>query len=266
MEKRRVAIKKPRALHNLKTGKLHVIRPDATRKAKMCAAAGRIGTGIASLDRLMGGGFKRGSVNLVGGGPGSGKSILCMQFLVEGIINHNENAIYISFEQDVQTILDDFKCFDWDIENLVKERKLVILYYTPQQVEKVLESGGGIVQDTIESIHAKRLVIDSLTAFTLLHENNIERQYAVLRLFDNARKWGVTALMTSQQEQDPQSHPTTALEFETDAVVLLYNVRKGANRQRGIEIFKMRGSAHSTLTYPFDITDRGVSVKSRPMR
>ncbi len=221
----------------------------------------------------MDGGFRSGTINLIGGGAGSGKSIFCMQFLIEGIEKFGENGIYISFEEDQEKILDDFKPFGWDLEKKIKDKKLVILYYTPQQVEKVVEAGGGIVRDTIESINAKRLVVDSLTAFTLLHETELARRRAMLGLFDNARKWGVTALMTSQQEQDPTTHLSSVLEFETDAVILLYNIRSGSSRQRSIEIFKMRGSAHALSIFPLDINGHRMSVagkavklKSRPRR
>src|SRR3989338_1629657 len=107
----------------------------------------RVPTGIEGLDEVMEGGLRKGTVNLVGGGAGCGKSILSMQYLVGGIIQYNEPGMYISFEENPEKIIQDFRSFGWDLRNYVEEKKLVILYYTPEQVERFLESGGGIVRD-----------------------------------------------------------------------------------------------------------------------
>ena len=205
-------------------------------------------------------GFKPASVNLIGGGAGSGKSILCMQFLVDGIDNHNENGIYISFEESEEKIIEDFKRFGWNLEEKIRNKQLIIMYYTPEQVEKVLEAGGGLVRDAIESINAKRLVLDSLTAFTLLHDNELAKRKAVLKLFDAVHNWGVTALLTSEQEPDPEKHVSMIMEFETDGVILLYNVRKGDIRERSLEVFKMRGVHHAAKIFPMKIDDNGITI------
>ena len=220
----------------------------------------RVHTGIFGLDEVMQGGLKRNSVNIVGGGAGSGKSILCMQYLVEGINNYNENGVYISFEENSDKILSNFNQFGWDLENKIKSKKLIILYYTPEQVEKVLESGGGLVRDAIESINAKRLIMDSLTAFTLLQDTEIDKRKSVLKLFQEARKWGVTSLMTSEQEPDPDKHISNVIEFQTDGVILLYNTRKGDVRQRSLEIFKMRATQHAVKIFPMKIEEKGIVI------
>lgn len=236
------------------------MRSETSAKHEFHAAKDRAHIGIPGLDDVMEGGFRRNTVNLVGGGAGSGKSIFCMQFLVEGIRQHNENGVYISFEENEESILKDFSRFNWNLENLIREKKLVILYYSPEQVEKVLKTGGGTVRDVIESIGAKRLVLDSLTAYTLLHTTELEKRKAVLRIVEGIEKWGITALMTSEQEPDPDKHHSTVVEFEVDGVVLLYNVRKGDIRERSLEVFKMRGTQHSAKIYPMKINDDGIVV------
>ena len=220
----------------------------------------RVSTGIPGLNDVMEGGFRRNTVNLIGGGAGCGKSIFCMQFLVEGIERYNEAGVYISFEENESKILKDFEEFKWDLQKKIGEKKLIILYYTPEQVEKVLEAGGGTVRDVIESIDAKRLVIDSLTAFTLLFETEFKKRKAVLALFDAIQKWGCTALMTSEQEPDPDKHKSTIMEFETDGVILLYNIRKGDIRERSLEIFKMRATKHAQKIFPMKISNKGIVI------
>ncbi len=220
----------------------------------------RTPTGIPGLDEVMEGGVKKGSVNLIGGGAGCGKSIFCMQFLANGIECYNENGIYISFEENEEKVLEDFKRFNWKIEEKIRNKKLLLLFYTPEQVQNVVEAGGGAVRDIIESLNAKRVVIDSLTAFTLLHETELEKRKAVLRLVDAMRNWGCTAMVTSEQEPDPDRHQSTVMEFEVDGVILLYNVRKGDIRERSLEIFKMRGTKHSAKIFPMKIDDNGITI------
>ncbi|RMF54365.1 hypothetical protein D6745_05605 [Candidatus Woesearchaeota archaeon] len=220
----------------------------------------RVATGIPGLDRVMEGGFRINTSNLIVGGAGCGKSIFCMQFLVNGIDKYNENGIYISFEESEDKILKDFEKFPWHLKEKIKSKKLVILSYTPEQVAKVLSVGGGTIRDTIESIGAKRIVIDSLTAFTLLHENELTKRKELLKLFESIYKWNVTALLTAEHEPDPDRHESNVLEFEVDGVILLYNVRKGDIRERSLEVFKMRGTKHSAKIYPMKITDNGIII------
>lgn len=220
----------------------------------------RVGTGIPGLDSVMEGGFKPGSVTMVGGGAGSGKSIFSMQFLMDGIEKANESAVYITFEQTPEALFSDMQRFNFDLEDKVKKKKLIVLHYTPEQVEKVLQSGGGTVRDAIEEIGAKRVVIDSLTAFALLHETDSEQRRALLQLFEAVKKWGCTTLVISEKEPDPEKHLSDTMEFEADGVILIYNIRRGHERERSLEIFKMRGIHHSQRIYPLTITDKGIHI------
>ena len=220
----------------------------------------RVPTGIQGLDEVMDGGLRKGTVNLVGGGAGCGKSIFSMQFLVEGIQQFHEPGMYISFEENQEKIIQDFRSFGWDLKRFVEDKKLVILYYTPEQVERFLESGGGMVRDLIETLGVKRIVLDSLTAFTLLFVSELDKTKGILKLFDSVHSWGVTALMTAEQEPNPTAHRSTVIEFQVDGVILLYNVRKGDVRERSLEIFKMRATKHSAKIFPMQITDIGVTI------
>lgn len=220
----------------------------------------RVSTGIPGLDQVMEGGLLYGSVTLVGGGAGCGKSIFGMQFLIQGVEQYQEPGVYLSFEETPANIFRDFYRFSWNLEQKVKDRKLTILSYTPEQVAKVLESGGGTVRDAIESIGAKRLVLDSLTAFTLLHETELAKRKAVLKLAETLASWGITALLIAEQEPDPEHHLSTIAEFQTDGVILLYNIRKGDIRERSLEIFKMRGVKHAAKIFPMRIDERGITI------
>ena len=138
--------------------------------------------------------------------------------------------------------------------------KIIILYYSPDQIQKVLQTGGGVIRDILESANAKRLVIDSITAFTLLFEKDIEKRRAVLKLMESAGKWGVTTLVTSEHEPDIEKHRSNVVEFEVDGVILLYNTKKGDIRERSMEILKMRGTKHASKIFPMKIDESGIVI------
>ncbi|HLD19093.1 MAG TPA: ATPase domain-containing protein [Candidatus Nanoarchaeia archaeon] len=215
--------------------------------------------GIPLLDKITEGGFIRGSVNLIGGGPGSGKSIFCMQYLVRGIEN-GENGVFVSFEQSEEKIRQDMARFGWKLEEKIAQKKLAILYFTPEQIENILQSGSDVLKDMIEYVGAKRLVIDSLNAFALLHSDESDIRKAVIKLFDMVHKMEVTTLATLEQESDENRHQASVLEFETDSVILVYNRKSYKRRARSLEIYKMRGTKHAQRTFPMEITKKGIVV------
>lgn len=273
-------VKKPTA--HYKGHKVHTLRPHGTLKKikdgarkrkkkkiilkrkgkKKPSKEERVSTGIPGLDKVMDGGFRSRTVNLVAGGPGSGKTIFGIQFLVDGIERHDESGVYISFDQTEKELLSDMKVFNWGLRDKIKKKKLVILSYTPEQVENVLKAGGGTVRDIIQSIKAKRVVVDSLTAFTLLHEDALAQRKACLALFRAIKKWGCTALLISEQEEDPEAHSPLVEEFEVDGVLLIYNVRRGKTRQRALEVFKLRGAKHPVKIFPMTIDNKGIRIHS----
>jgi KaiC/GvpD/RAD55 family RecA-like ATPase len=222
----------------------------------------RAQTGIPGLDPIIQGGLRRNTTTLVGGGPGSGKSIFGMQFLINGIERFNEPGIYIVFENTKKTIFSIFEQFKWDLPKYEKEKKLGILLFTPEQMQKTIESGGGTLRDAVDSIHAKRIVIDSISEFLMLFRTEMAQRKAYRDLFTMLAKLKSTSVVVVEQETDPQKHNASILEYRADAVVLLYNERLGDIRQRGLEVFKMRGTKHAGRVFPMKIVDSGVVILS----
>ncbi|MEE9525530.1 MAG: ATPase domain-containing protein [Candidatus Woesearchaeota archaeon] len=217
-------------------------------------------TGIPGLDEVIEGGLKKDSVILVGGCSGSGKTILAMQFIVNGILKSNESGVYITFEESKEEVYEDMLRFGWDLAELEKQGKFAFIRYTPEQVGKVLKTGGGVIRDIVDQIKAKRIVIDSISAFTLLHEGELEKREACLDLFKILRKWKCTTLVVGQYYAAEKRHESTAVEFEVDGIIWLYNIKKEDIRVRAIEVFKMRGTKHSAKIFPFEITNKGITI------
>lgn len=222
----------------------------------------RVSTGIPSLDPLIQGGFKKNSINLVAGGAGSGKTIFAMQFIMEGI-KKKEPGIYITFEEKKKKFYEDMLGFGWDLKKYEKEEKFVFLEYTPEQVKKVLTEGGGIVESIIEQTKAKRIVIDSITSFTLLYEDELTKKEAALALFELIDKWDCTAVLTSEDEIPEEHVISAALEFEVDSIILLYHVKIRGIRKRALEVLKMRGTKIPEKTIDLEITDKGIKVNPK---
>ena len=222
----------------------------------------RITTDIQGFDALIQGGLKKNSVNLVAGSAGSGKTIFSIQFLINGILK-GEPGIYITFEERKNKTYADMLAFGWDLKKYEEYGKFVFLEYTPEQVKKVLVEGGGIVESIIEKIKAKRIVIDSITSFSLLYQDELTKKEAALSLFELINKWDCTAILTSQSEAREDETISAALEFEVDGIIVLYHVKKKGIRTRAIEILKMRGTKIPEKTFKIDITNKGIIVNPK---
>lgn len=220
----------------------------------------RISSGIPGFDKLIEKGLSEKSVNLIVGTSGSGKTIFTTQFLIEGI-KKGENALYITFEEKKEEFYRNMGEFGWDLEKYEKEGKFIFLEYNPEKVRDMLDEGGGTIESIILKSKIKRLVLDSVTAFALLFEDELKRREQALALFDIIRKWGCTSLLTLQEDPiDRKSGPSSSLEFEADGIILIYFVIDSSKRKRLLEILKMRGTNHSTEVHELKITTTGVVV------
>ena len=222
----------------------------------------RAQTGIIGLDPVIQGGFRRLSTTLVAGGPGSGKTIFAMQYLINGIQQFNETGVYITFDKTKEELFALFSNFGFDLEALEKEKKLSILRFTPEQVSKIIDAGGGSLRDSIDAIHASRIVIDSISDLLMLYNGDMAKRRACVDLFDMFVKLKTTTLVVAEQEVNPLKHVSNVLEYQVDGVILLYNERAGDVRQRALEIFKMRGTKHAGRIFPMRITDTGIIINS----
>jgi len=225
----------------------------------------RLTSGIPGFDKLVQGGFKEKSINLVIGGPGSGKTIFAVMFLIEGL-KKGEPGIYVTFEEKKEKLYEDMKSLGWDLEKYEKSGKFSYLEYTPEQVKKVLIEGGGTIDSIVTKMKVKRLVIDSVTSFALLYKEELAKKEAALALFEMIDKWGCTAVLTSQDTSLRGIELSTALEFEVDSITILYHKKVKGIRARGLEVLKMRGTKIPNVTYGLRIEKSGLAVSSEKMK
>ena len=123
-------------------------------------------TGIIGLDEITGGGVPRDRTTLLMGGPGSGKTIFSLQFLVHGALNCGEPGIFVAFEETSERIIANAESFGWDLVKLSK-KKIVFIDAKPQA--DMIQSGnfdlGGLLaalDAAVKATGAKRIVFDAL--------------------------------------------------------------------------------------------------------
>jgi circadian clock protein KaiC len=222
----------------------------------------RVKTGIPGLDPLMGGGFKYGSINLVEGGPGTGKTIFATQFLLEGL-KRGEPVAYITFEVIKEKFYENMKILGWDLQKYEDKGLFHFLAYTPEQIKKILLEGGGTIDTLVHQKKIKRIVIDSITSFALLYANELAKKEAALTLFNVINTWDCTALLTAQEEGDVAHGEvvSAALDFEVDGILVIYYMKKKGIRKRGVELLKMRGTKTPDKVFNMEISNKGISVK-----
>lgn len=220
-----------------------------------------IPTGIPGLDELIEGGFEKGAVILVAGDTGTGKSTFAMQYLYNGATKYNEPGIYLTFEERKDEIFRHMQRYGWDLQKLERQKKMVVLQYPPHDIDRFMLEGE-IIEDTIKDLGAKRLVIDSITSFALIFDSRYKRKLGIVKVLELLKKWGCTTLLTSEASptQQGEIRAKFSLGYLADGLIHLYNIRQGDQRQKALEIVKMRGISHSNLIVPFEFKQKGIEL------
>ncbi len=222
-------------------------------------------TGIEGLDEITEGGFPKGRPTLICGGPGCGKTLLGMQFLIKGITEYNEPGVFMSFEEPSRDLSLNVRSMGFDLEKLKADKKLVVDYVRVERAE--IEEAGeydleGLfirLSHAIDTVKATRVVLDTLEAlFSGLDNQGILRA-ELRRLFHWLKEKGVTAVITGERGEESLTRQGLE-EYVSDCVILLdHRVIEQVSTRR-LRIVKYRGTTHGTNEYPFLIDEDGISV------
>jgi KaiC/GvpD/RAD55 family RecA-like ATPase len=225
----------------------------------------RVRTGIEGVDELVNGGFPRGQTILVTGGAGTGKSTFAMQYIYRGAKVYDEPGIYVSLEETIPSIRKNSAAYGWDVEALEKDQRISLVEISPAvggQIRRIEPADVfSIVQDHWRKMGAKRIVIDPITVFGMQTDSPMQLRQDLIRFSSLLKQLETTILFVTEIPEDSQALSRYGVEeFISDGVVVLYYSRVGGLRVRGIEIRKMRGTAHKEGIFPIKIGDTGLAA------
>jgi circadian clock protein KaiC len=222
-------------------------------------------TGIQGLDEITGGGLPRGRPTLVCGGAGCGKTLLATEFLVRGAAQFGEAGVFMAFEETEAELKANVASLGFDLAGLVRRKKIAIDYVHIERSE-VQESGeydleGLFVRlnHAIDSIGAKRVVLDTLEALFASLPNEAILRAELRRLFRWLKDKGVTAVITAERGREQLTRHGLE-EYVSDCVILLDHRVNEQIATRHLRVVKYRGTLHGTNEFPFLIGDEGISV------
>jgi circadian clock protein KaiC len=225
-------------------------------------------TGIEGFDEITDGGLPRGRTTLIEGGPGSGKTIMALQSLVNGVRLENEPGIFVAFEESSERIMANAEKFGWDLAKLQKKK---LFFLNAQPAADLFQLGNFDLSGMLAALEAKareikaaRIVIDSIDVVLALLEDPIAERREVYRLHEWLLARGFTSLLTSKaggHEGSEAGRPQLGfMQFMVDcSVTLNHEVIEGIS-QRNLRVVKYRGSAFSENESPFLIGLRGLEV------
>ena len=222
-------------------------------------------TGIKGFDEITEGGIPRDRITLLCGGTGTGKTLLGVDFLINGASRYNEPGVFMSFEETEDELYKDVASLTFNLRALVAQKKILIDYVLLERKD-VQEEGEfnleGIfvrLELAIDAIKARRVVLDSIESlFAGVSDAGILR-LEIKRLFRWLKDKKVTALITGELPQGSSTRHGLE-EYISDCIILVDNRVREQIATRRMRVIKYRGSNHGANEYPFVIDKGGLSV------
>jgi KaiC/GvpD/RAD55 family RecA-like ATPase len=236
-------------------------------------------TGVQGLDELVSGGFPKGRIILVAGGPGAGKTILASQFLYSGITEYNENGVLISLDESKNHYYSEMLKFGWDFKKAEEENKFAFIDATrlsrvamlkekmlreetsslrgkQLSIDKMVEE----LQAKIQQLNAKRVVLDTLASLFYRFLDPIERRTAGVELIESLSDLGATMMVTTELGQIGLERKTLDEEFLVHGVIMMQTLYSGGSTTRALQVEKMRSTNINSNLVPYSIDKNGIEV------
>jgi circadian clock protein KaiC len=222
-------------------------------------------TGIQGLDEITGGGLPKGRPSLVCGGAGCGKTLLAMEFLVRGATQFHEPGVFMAFEETAKDLTQNVASLGFDLKDLIAHKKILLdfVYVERSEIEETgeydLEGLFIRLAQAIDSIGAKRVVLDTIETLFAGLPNPLILRAELRRLFRWLKDKGVTAIITAERGEGTLTRQGLE-EYVSDCVIVLDHRVSEQTSSRRLRVVKYRGSTHGTNEYPFLIDEDGISV------
>jgi circadian clock protein KaiC len=226
-------------------------------------------TGIKGLDSILLGGIPRTNVILVQGVTGSGKTLMGMEFIYRGITQFNEPGLIVVFETNPDKLIRDAAGFGWNLEQLQREKKLQIIFTSPQVFDQELRSPDSLLMETASEMGAQRIFVDGVGLLTP-HPGGINFVRSGFRelfqqLIESLNRENLTAMFSLEAGSTADSIATVEMaDFLADTVIELGRNRRGRHVRRSLEVIKSRGQDYETGEHTLQIVGgRGLEVFRR---
>ena len=216
----------------------------------------RLSTGISALDNISEGGFLQNTINMVEGDAGTGKTTFCMHFLFAGL-EAGEKCVFITIDETKKSLYRNMGRFGFDLKKYEENGQLLFLELNPQKMRDSIEKGLLGIEDKLGDKESKRLLIDNVTALSLLYDTEVLQRSAVHSLFQKIKLWGLTSLVISEASTENSQF---GLKYLVDGWIKLNHKKLGQERLRSLELLKMRGTIHETTEMVYRIEPTGISL------
>lgn len=221
----------------------------------------RVPTGIKGLDEMLAGGFIPGSMVLVRGAPGTGKTSLALQYLIHGATKQNEPGLLISFEEFPSSLYRDAEGLDWNLKELEASGQLHLMFTSPEVFLASLESPDSRLNRLIHESNIRRLVLDSVSHFDRLTDDAIELRHLYTSVANGLRREGITAVLLGEEGRAMYQRAFKGgISFIVDTIIMLRYVEIESAMQRAIMVLKMRGSQHAKEIRRYEVKSGGLEV------
>ncbi|MCD6469220.1 AAA family ATPase [Candidatus Bathyarchaeota archaeon] len=214
----------------------------------------RVPTGIARLDEMLGGGLPKGSTTLVAGGPGTGKTILAAQFIYSGATKYGEKGVYVIFGESAETFKNNMLSLGWDFGKLQEKRQVEILDLISLREPESVETTFDEIVETARVLGAKRLVIDSITALTVVFKDVAEIRTLISVLQKVLRGLNCTTILITEIPWGSNRLGMGIEEFVSDGIIVLEMVSRRNQLKRRLMVLKMRATELNLKYYQYEIS------------
>ena len=222
-------------------------------------------TGINGLDEITEGGVPKGRPTLICGEAGTGKTLFSIEFIVNGATKYNEPGVFVAFEEKSEELATNVASLGFDLNKLIADKKIRVdhVHIDRSEIEETgeydLEGLFIRLGYAIDSIGAKRVVLDTVENLFSGLENEAILRAELRRLFVWLKDKGVTAIITGERGEGKLTRQGLE-EYVSDCVIVLDHRIQNQISTRRLRVLKYRGSIHGTNEYPFLIDETGISV------